>query len=98
MYRLQYKNPKEWVFVCKECLIYLKKTIHCIRMGELGNGDVASYNYKVLYNFRFRVYFSIKAFEILLLAILEAIKPKTVRVPITIKRLENRNSTGYGKL
>ena len=25
MYRVQYKNPKEWVFVCKECLIDVKK-------------------------------------------------------------------------
>ncbi|PIV95663.1 MAG: hypothetical protein COZ16_03340 [Flavobacteriaceae bacterium CG_4_10_14_3_um_filter_31_253] len=25
MYRVQYKNPKEWVFVCKNCLLNLKK-------------------------------------------------------------------------
>lgn len=25
MYRLQYKNPKEWVFVCKDCLPGIKK-------------------------------------------------------------------------
>ena len=25
MYRIQYKNPKEWVFVCKKCLIDVKK-------------------------------------------------------------------------
>lgn len=25
MYRVQYKDPKEWVFVCKECLLNLKK-------------------------------------------------------------------------
>jgi hypothetical protein len=25
MYRVQYKNPKEWVFVCKECLRDVKK-------------------------------------------------------------------------
>jgi hypothetical protein len=25
MYRVQYKNPKEWVFVCKECLLNVKK-------------------------------------------------------------------------
>ena len=25
MYRVQYKNPKEWVFVCKECLVDVKK-------------------------------------------------------------------------
>ncbi len=25
MYRIQYKNSKEWVFVCKECLINVKK-------------------------------------------------------------------------
>ncbi len=25
MYRVQYKNPKEWVFVCKKCLIDVKK-------------------------------------------------------------------------
>ena len=25
MYRVQYKNPKEWGFVCKECLISVKK-------------------------------------------------------------------------
>ena len=25
MYRVQYKNPKEWVFVCKDCLLKVKK-------------------------------------------------------------------------
>ena len=25
MYRVQYKHPKEWVFVCKECLLTVKK-------------------------------------------------------------------------
>ena len=25
MYRIQYKNPKKWVFVCKECLTDVKK-------------------------------------------------------------------------
>ncbi|WP_299057154.1 hypothetical protein [uncultured Polaribacter sp.] len=25
MYRVQYKNPKEWAFVCKECLKDVKK-------------------------------------------------------------------------
>jgi hypothetical protein len=25
LYRIQYKNPKEWVFVCEECLLILKK-------------------------------------------------------------------------
>ena len=25
MYRVQYKNPKEWVFVCEQCLLQLKK-------------------------------------------------------------------------
>jgi hypothetical protein len=25
MYRVQYKNPNEWVFVCKECLQQVKK-------------------------------------------------------------------------
>ncbi len=25
MYRVQYKNPKEWVFVCKKCLTDVKK-------------------------------------------------------------------------
>ena len=25
MYRVQYKTPKEWVFVCKECLKDVKK-------------------------------------------------------------------------
>jgi hypothetical protein len=25
MYRVQYKNPKEWVFVCKDCLLRVKK-------------------------------------------------------------------------
>jgi len=25
MYRVKYKNSKEWVFVCKECLIDVKK-------------------------------------------------------------------------
>jgi lipoprotein-releasing system permease protein len=40
------------------------------------------------------VFVSINSLEILLLAILEAINPKTVIVAITIKRLENLNSTG----
>ena len=38
-------------------------------------------------------YLSINSFVILLLAILDAIKPKTVIVAITINRLENLNST-----
>lgn len=25
MYRIQYENPKKWVFVCENCLIKLKK-------------------------------------------------------------------------
>ena len=25
MYRVQYKNPKDWVFACKECLKDVKK-------------------------------------------------------------------------
>lgn len=25
MYRVQYKNPREWVFVCKTCLPDIKK-------------------------------------------------------------------------
>jgi hypothetical protein len=25
MYRIQYKNPKVWVFVCEKCLLNLKK-------------------------------------------------------------------------
>jgi hypothetical protein len=25
MYRVQYKNLKEWVFVCKDCLLQIKK-------------------------------------------------------------------------
>ena len=44
MYRVQYKNPKEWVFVCKECLIDVKKTIRCILMGELGNENGLNVN------------------------------------------------------
>ena len=26
MYRIQYKNPKEWVFVCEDCLLKVKLT------------------------------------------------------------------------
>jgi hypothetical protein len=25
MFRVQYKNPKKWVFVCKDCLLSVKK-------------------------------------------------------------------------
>jgi hypothetical protein len=25
MYRVQYESQKEWVFICKECLLKLKK-------------------------------------------------------------------------
>lgn len=25
MYRVQYKMPKEWIFVCENCLLSLKK-------------------------------------------------------------------------
>ncbi|WP_299015879.1 hypothetical protein [uncultured Polaribacter sp.] len=25
MYRIQHKNPKTWVFVCKTCLVKVKK-------------------------------------------------------------------------
>ena len=24
LYRIQYKNPKEWVFVCEDCLLKVK--------------------------------------------------------------------------
>ena len=43
------------------------------------------------------IYFSINSLVILLLAILAAIKPKTVIVQNTIRRFINLNSTGYAK-
>ena len=33
MYRVQYKNPKEWVFVCKECLVDVKKDNTAYKYG-----------------------------------------------------------------
>jgi len=33
MYRIQYKNPKEWVFVCKECLIKVKENNSTYKYG-----------------------------------------------------------------
>ena len=39
MYRVQYKNPKEWVFVCKKCLIDVKKDNPTIHMEVLGNDN-----------------------------------------------------------
>jgi hypothetical protein len=38
MYRVQYKNPKEWLFVCKSVLKRLKRMILTIPMEVLG-GD-----------------------------------------------------------
>jgi len=36
MYRVQHTNPKEWVFVCKECLIDVKKENPNYKYGVLG--------------------------------------------------------------
>ena len=36
MYRVQYKNPKEWVFVCKECLLRVKNDNTAYKHGVLG--------------------------------------------------------------
>ncbi|MEN8764898.1 MAG: hypothetical protein ACN4EF_02535 [Wenyingzhuangia sp.] len=33
MYRIQYKNPKEWVFVCEACLLKVKKDNNKYRYG-----------------------------------------------------------------
>jgi hypothetical protein len=33
MYRVQYKSPKEWVFVCKECLVDVKKDNTAYKYG-----------------------------------------------------------------
>ena len=33
LYRAQYKHPKEWVFVCKECLVTLKKDNPAYKYG-----------------------------------------------------------------
>jgi len=33
LYRVQYKQPKEWVFVCKECLVSLKKDNPAYKYG-----------------------------------------------------------------
>ena len=33
MYRVQYKNPKEWVFVCKDCLLQVKKDNAAYKYG-----------------------------------------------------------------
>ena len=36
MYRIQYNYPKAWAFVCKACLIRIKKTILTINTVGLG--------------------------------------------------------------
>ena len=33
MYRVQYKHPKEWVFVCNDCLLKVKKKNPDYRYG-----------------------------------------------------------------
>jgi len=33
LYRVQYKHPKEWVFVCKDCLGSLKKDNPAYKYG-----------------------------------------------------------------
>ena len=33
MYRVQYKNPKEWVFVCKQCLLKVKENNNEYKYG-----------------------------------------------------------------
>jgi hypothetical protein len=33
MYRVQYKSPKEWVFVSKECLLKVKKDNTAYKYG-----------------------------------------------------------------
>ena len=33
MFRVQYKNPKEWVFVCKQCLLKVKETNNEYKYG-----------------------------------------------------------------
>jgi hypothetical protein len=38
MYRVQYKNPKEWVFVCKECLVAVKKDNTAYKYGGRQKG------------------------------------------------------------
>jgi len=33
MYRIQYKKPKKWVFVCEACLIKVKKNNSAYKYG-----------------------------------------------------------------
>jgi microcystin-dependent protein len=33
MYRVQYKNPKEWVFVCEGCLLKVKENNSAYKYG-----------------------------------------------------------------
>ena len=33
MYRVQYKNSKEWVFVCKQCLLKVKGNNSAYKYG-----------------------------------------------------------------
>ena len=33
MYRIQYKNPKEWVFVCEGCLLKVKANNSVYKYG-----------------------------------------------------------------
>jgi len=33
MFRIQYKHPKEWVFVCRECLLKVKPNNPNYRYG-----------------------------------------------------------------
>ena len=33
MYRIQYKNPKRWIFVCKDCLIKVRENNNIYKYG-----------------------------------------------------------------
>ena len=33
MYRIQYKNPKKWIFVCKDCLIKVRENNNIYKYG-----------------------------------------------------------------
>lgn len=33
MYRIQYKNPREWVFVCKDCLLKVRANNSAYKYG-----------------------------------------------------------------
>ena len=40
MFRIQHKSNKNWVFVCEQCVISVKKKTHFTNMGVHGKNKI----------------------------------------------------------